>query len=85
MIWIPFTGALAEAISKLLLDKELAKKMGLAGRKRIESNFTFQSMMSNIVGLYEFLYEEKVLERKCAITKLKDSASKNVFKFCTNS
>lgn len=48
--------ALRECIVRLLRDPELARKMGEAGRKRVEQMFTIQQM----VGSYEDLYQRLV-------------------------
>lgn len=44
--------ALANAIVKLLEDKEEAKKMGLAGRKRVEEKFSADAMVKIYEGIY---------------------------------
>ena len=44
--------ALAAAIRRLLADAPLRRKMGEAGRKRIESEFTWQRAAQKTVGVY---------------------------------
>ncbi len=41
------------AIERLLLDRELRKKMGLAGKARIEKEYNFSSWADKFVDLYE--------------------------------
>lgn len=43
--------ALAEKIGILLRDPELCKRMGEAGRRRVEENFTFESLRKSLMGL----------------------------------
>jgi glycosyltransferase involved in cell wall biosynthesis len=43
---------LAAAIARLLDDPELRKRMGRAGRKRVEDHFTVEHMASQIARLY---------------------------------
>jgi len=38
----PDKGALAQTIERLLLDPELARKLALAGRRRVEKDFRAQ-------------------------------------------
>lgn len=44
---------LADAIIKLLRDKELARRMGLASRARIHNCFSVENMMDQIEDVYE--------------------------------
>lgn len=44
--------ALADAILRLLKDKSLAKKMGEAGREKINEKFTIQKMMTKYESLF---------------------------------
>ena len=46
---------MAERITKLLADPELAKKMGKAGRKRVEEKFSWQTVADKTVELYRSL------------------------------
>jgi len=46
---------LAEAIMKLLSNPDLAKQMGVAGKKRIEQNFTVQIVGEQIHNIYKEL------------------------------
>jgi phosphatidylinositol alpha-1,6-mannosyltransferase len=43
--------ALADKIGILLRDPELCKRMGEAGRRRVEENFTFESLRETLRGL----------------------------------
>lgn len=49
--------ALSNALMKVLTNKELAKKMGEEGKKRVEENFTIQSMISRYEELFMSLSE----------------------------
>ncbi|NLL37748.1 MAG: glycosyltransferase [Fretibacterium sp.] len=49
--------ALAEAINKLLTDRELASQMGLAARKRVD-DFDLSRMLRSYLDLYEELLSE---------------------------
>ena len=53
--------ALADAIRYLLQDKLKAKKMGEAGRVRVEEHFTVRKMIERTENLYQELLEEKRL------------------------
>jgi glycosyltransferase involved in cell wall biosynthesis len=46
-------GALAEAIRSLAADAELRQRMGAAGRRRIETEFTVEGMLDRVEGVYE--------------------------------
>lgn len=46
------TQAFANAIIELIKDREKAKRMGLAGRKRMEENFTLEIMIKRHQELY---------------------------------
>jgi len=45
--------ALATAIKRLLDDAHLRRKMGEAGRKRIESNFTWEQAAKRTLEVYQ--------------------------------
>jgi glycosyltransferase involved in cell wall biosynthesis len=45
--------ALAAAIKRLLGDEHLRRKIGEAGRKRIERNFTWEQAAKKILEVYE--------------------------------
>jgi glycosyltransferase involved in cell wall biosynthesis len=53
--------ALAEAIERLLRDPGLRRKMGEAGRKRVEGHFTIEQTVAQTVALYETLLRQKGL------------------------
>ncbi|MDY7019582.1 MAG: glycosyltransferase family 4 protein, partial [Chloroflexota bacterium] len=48
-------GDLAAAIKRLLSDEPLRQKMGEAGRKRIEQNFTWEQAAKKVLKVYEEL------------------------------
>lgn len=50
---------LAEAIVTLLQNPERARSMGIAGRKRVETYFTTQTMVSRLETLYQVLLADK--------------------------
>jgi rhamnosyl/mannosyltransferase len=47
------SGALAEAINRLLGDEELRAQMGVEGRKRVETEFTKEKMAQHTLNLYQ--------------------------------
>ncbi len=51
--------ALAEALASLLADPELARKMGAAGRERVEQEFTVDRMVEQHLAIYEELLARK--------------------------
>ena len=53
-------GALARAICVLLEDRERAREMGIAGRKRVERLFSVETMVARTEVLYEELIGEKM-------------------------
>lgn len=52
--------ALAQAITSLLSDPELARKMGHAGRERVNKAFGLDRMIREMEGLYEELIARKL-------------------------
>lgn len=50
---------MAEAISILLKDKKLRKKLGKNARKTIEENYTWNAVSNRILGYYELLVRDK--------------------------
>ncbi len=44
--------ALAQRIAVLLNDPELCKRMGEAGRRRVEENYTFEPLRKRLMGLF---------------------------------
>lgn len=54
------TEALAQAILKLLKNRAMAKKMGGAGRRRVETYFTLDRMIEETEILYDELIQEKI-------------------------
>ena len=50
---------MAEAISILLEDKKLRKKLGKNARKTIEENYTWDATSNRILGYYELLVRDK--------------------------
>jgi len=45
--------AMAERIVQLLQDEELRKRMGAAGRKRVEEHFSIPRMIEQVVAIYD--------------------------------
>lgn len=54
-----FARDLAEAITTLLADPALAKKMGEAGRRRVEEKFAWEAIATQTIALYEQLLAAK--------------------------
>lgn len=52
--------ALARAIVKLLQNKELAKRMGRAGKKRVKEHFTIERTVAQTEKLYNSLIAQKL-------------------------
>jgi glycogen synthase len=50
--------ALAESINRVLRDRELGRKMGLAGRKRVEEHFSWRSIAAQTKRMYGELLDE---------------------------
>lgn len=50
-----FEADMAERITKLLQDPELARSMGQAGRQRVEDHFTWEAVADKTVELYRSL------------------------------
>ena len=48
-----FAGALADAINRLARDPELCRRMGAAGRKRVEAHFSWDAIAQRTLALYE--------------------------------
>lgn len=46
-------GALADAIGRLLQDTGLRARMGAAGRRRVEKEFTVEKMVNDVMAVYE--------------------------------
>ncbi len=51
--------ALADRILRLLDDRELGRRMGKAGRQRIETTFSLQRMVTETEHFYKRLLEER--------------------------
>ena len=51
--------ALADAINKLLRDRRLAKKMGKAGRLRVEKYFSWVSIARKTKDMYTQVIKER--------------------------
>lgn len=51
--------ALAEALNRLLRDRELARRMGRAGRKRVEEHFSWTSIARKTLDMYQDLLKER--------------------------
>ena len=52
-------GALAQAIGHLLRDPDLRRRMGRAGRRRVEEHFDVRETVRQVESLYETLLREK--------------------------
>lgn len=50
---------LAEAIVKLLKDKDLAKQFGQQARKRVEQNYTYDVVVNNLLDIIKRVQNEK--------------------------
>lgn len=53
---------LADALNRVLADRDLARRMGLAGRQRVEEQFSWRSIAQKT----RTLYEELIAERRSA-------------------
>ncbi len=53
------TDALAEAMIRVLRSPDRGAKMGEAGRRKVESEFSIEACIGSVVRLYEQLYREK--------------------------
>jgi glycogen synthase len=51
--------ALADALNRLLRDRDMARRMGLAGRRRVEDYFSWTAIASRTQRMYEALIEQK--------------------------
>ena len=54
-----FAKDLAKPIADLLADPEKARRMGLAGRRRVEENFAWSAIADQTIALYETLITKK--------------------------
>lgn len=54
------SGALAQAMIRLLGDEDLRVRMGRAGKAKIDAKFSVETMVSQIQGVYEELIIKKV-------------------------
>jgi len=52
--------ALADAILKMLADREWATNMGKEGRKRVEEFFSIENEVKKIQQVYDDLFEQKI-------------------------
>ncbi len=50
--------ALADALNKVLRDKEMAHRFGQAGRKRVVDHFSWSSIAEKTIAMYKDLLEE---------------------------
>jgi glycosyltransferase involved in cell wall biosynthesis len=50
---------LAQAILRLMDNPELAAQMGLAGRQRVERDFSVERMVAETTALYDDLLRQK--------------------------
>ena len=54
-----FSRDLAEAINRVARDRAMAKRMGAAGRKRAEEQFSWRAIAGRTLELYEMLHERR--------------------------
>jgi glycosyltransferase involved in cell wall biosynthesis len=52
--------ALAEAIRPYVLDRELARQQGRAGRLKVEARFSMDAMVNSYMQVYDRVLESKV-------------------------
>ncbi|MDA8339965.1 MAG: glycosyltransferase family 4 protein, partial [Nitrospiraceae bacterium] len=52
--------ALADAVIKILEDRERAMAMGIEGRKIVEQNYTVEKMCEKMYALYSSLLKDKI-------------------------
>jgi glycosyltransferase involved in cell wall biosynthesis len=45
-------GAIANAVLRILAEPERARRMGAAGRARVEADFSVERLVSTVAGLY---------------------------------
>jgi len=64
--------SLSQAINYLLVRPEVAKKLGVAGRNRAESDFTHDRMVENIILTYRRVLAQKVITQPLTYSLLKD-------------
>lgn len=50
--------ALAESLNKVLRDRDMARRMGLAGRRRVEDHFSWTSIAEKTKAMYQELLTE---------------------------
>ena len=54
-----FSRDLADAINRVARDRAMAKRMGAAGRKRAEEQFSWRAIAGRTLELYEMLHERR--------------------------
>ena len=52
--------ALAKAIARILLNKQIASRMGLAGRQRVENQFSADAVVARTQQIYNRLTKQKI-------------------------
>ncbi len=67
--------ALADRILRLLGDRNLAQRMGRAGRERIETTFSLQRMVAETERFYERLLDEQGSGRRSTGSKIETDLS----------
>lgn len=55
--------ALAEAMKRILSDSELARRMSLASRRRVEEEFSLSKMMKRTESIYEDILPRRAVRR----------------------
>jgi glycosyltransferase involved in cell wall biosynthesis len=53
------TAGLAEALMKLLSDRDLAQRMGRAGRERVIREFRHETIWEALAGFYRELLQQR--------------------------
>ncbi len=61
--------ALAEAIIKLLENKSLAHRMGMAGKERVKQHFPLEKMIRETESLYDSLLEKMMIRREGSVQR----------------
>jgi alpha-maltose-1-phosphate synthase len=56
--------ALAEALNRVLCDRPMARRMGLAGRRRVEQQFSWTSIAERTKAMYQELLQARKAARK---------------------
>jgi glycosyltransferase involved in cell wall biosynthesis len=63
-------GALTRTVVRLLRDRELAGRMGAAGREWVREKFSIETMVRQIDELYQRLWEQTKTKQAAASTSI---------------